>query len=133
MVIFQMCTPLESTDLVRVEQEFGIVLPDDYKTGITTINGGALSNAYIVVEPLGEVPYCRNVPLHREARGNIYDLFESINDGAVTLFPFGSVGNGDYFCFDFAASTVVLYLHEIQSTVDVCDTFTQLMDRLTEE
>ena len=132
MVIFQMCTPLDNADLDRVEQELGIVLPDDYKTQIASINGGALPDAYTQVEPLGEIPYCRNVPLRREVRGNIYDLIECFNDGTVTLFPFGSVGNGDYFCFDLTSNSVVLYLHEVQSTTPVCDTFTQLLDRLTE-
>lgn len=40
---------------------------------------------------------------------------------------FASVGNGDYFCFDLESDTVVLYLHETQTTQYVCDSFSCLM------
>lgn len=123
-------TPIPQSDLEHLEEELHIKLPEDYKAQIGPINGGALQDASIPMPQLGGVPYSRNVPLHKGARAGIYDLIPMFNSGTITIFPFASVGNGDYFCFDFAADTVVLYLHEIQETRYVCDTFTQLMDML---
>lgn len=122
--------PLTCSDLLNLETELDITLPDDYKARIGTINGGALPNAYILMPQLGEVPYSRNIALHKGARAGIFDLVHILNSGKITLFPFAGVGNGDYFCFDLINNTVVLYLHEIQETRYVCDTFTQLMDKL---
>ncbi len=125
--------PLSRFDVDSLEKKLQVKLPDDYKEQIGPINGGALRNAYIVIPRLGEVPYSRNVALHKGAQAGIYDLLPIFNGEVVKLFPFASVGNGDYFCFDLETNTVVLYLHELQSTRYVCDTFTQLMERLVEE
>ena len=125
--------PLTESYLNSLEKELNITLPEDYKAQIGPVNGGALRNAYIELPRLGKVPYSRNVALHKCAQAGIYDLFPIFNcvDGA--LFPFASVGNGDYFCFDLVSETVVLYLHEIQSTYNVCKTFTELMNRVISE
>ena len=126
-------TPLFHSNIDSLEEELNIKLPSDYKTQIGPINGGALRNAYIKLPRLGEVPYSRNVSLHKDAKASIFDLIGIFNDGAIRLFPFANTGCGDYFCFDLLNNTVVLYLHEIQSTVYVCDTFTQLLEQLITE
>ena len=125
--------PLSLSDVESLEKELKIHLPEDYKVQIGPINGGALRNTYIELPQLGIVPYSRNIALHKGARAGIYDLFPIFNCEAVVLFPFASVGNGDYFCFDLVSKTVVLYLPEIQSTHYVCKTFTELMNRIVHE
>lgn len=122
--------PLDIGDVNRLEKEMEINLPDDYKQQIGPINGGALRNAYIELHQLGKIPYARNIALHKEAQSGIWDLIDVLNEENYRLFPFASVGNGDYFCFDLLNNAVVLYLHETQSTVYVCDTFSQLIDSL---
>lgn len=124
--------PLSRFDVDSLEKELQVKLPDDYKEQIGPINGGALRNTYVVIPRLGEVPYSRNVALHKGAQAGIYDLLPIFNGEVVKLFPFASVGNGDYFCFDLEANNVVLYLHELQSTRYICDSFTQLIDCLVE-
>lgn len=126
-------TPLSLTDVDNLEKELNIELPFDYKLLVVSINGGALRNTYISLPHFGKVPYSRNVPLHKGARASIYDLIGIFNNAIIRLFPFASVGNGDYFCFDLVTNTVVLYLHETQSTQYVCNTFSQLLDNLIEE
>ena len=133
MIWLSIRAPLSRSDVDSLEKELRINLPDDYKEQIGPINGGALRDTYIVIPRLGKVPYSRNVALHKGAKAGIYDLLPIFNSETITLFPFASVGNGDYFCFDLEANTVVLYLHELQSTRYVCDAFTQLMERLVEE
>ena len=126
-------TPLTLADIMKVEKDLNISLPADYKSQIAPINGGALRNAYIRLPKLEDVPYSRNVSLHKDAQAGIYDLIDIFNDGSVKLFPFASVGNGDYFCFDLTTNTVVLYLHEIGKTIYVCDSFSQLLSKLVTE
>lgn len=121
--------PLTFNDIEQVEKELQIRLPRDYKEMIGPINGGALRNACVEVPGLGRVAFSRNVALQKGVRTGIHDLLPVFNeDSSIRLFPFASVGNGDYFCFDLYENTVVLYQHEIQSTCYVCDTFTQLID-----
>lgn len=125
--------PLCRSDVDSMEKELNIVLPEDYKSQIGPLNGGALRNTYINLPVLGKVPYSRNVALHKGARAGIYDLFPIFNGEKIRLFPFASVGNGDYFCFDLVSKTVVLYLHEIQETRYICKTFTELLNNLISE
>ena len=121
---------LNQSDIDGIEKELGIKLPKDYKVQIGPINGGALINTYINLPQIGSVPYARNVALHKGAKAGIHDLLPIFNSDNIHLFPFASAGNGDYFCFDLDANHVVLYLHELQSTFYVCDSFTQLLDNL---
>ena len=126
-------TPLTTDEISFLESQLPIILPSDYKEQIGPINGGALRNAYIHLPPLGQVPYARNVPLQKNAKAGAYDLAQIINPGPIRLFPFGIVGNGDYFCFDLPTDTVLLYLHETGETIYVCDSFTQLLTMIVTE
>ena len=123
--------PLTITEVESLEQEFDIKLPQDYKNIIGPINGGALRNAYIEVMNLGKVAFSRNVSLQKDVKSGVRDLLPALNDKVIQLFPFASVGNGDYFCFDLTENIVVLYQHEKQTTVYVCNTFSQFLKKLT--
>jgi hypothetical protein len=79
-------TPLRRSDVDSLEKELRIKLPDDYKEQIGPINGGALRNTYIKLPRLGEVPYSRNVSLHKGATAGIYDLLPIFNCEEITLF-----------------------------------------------
>ena len=64
---------------------------------------------------------------------DIVELYKILDGGSKSYFPFGSVGNGDYMCFDLKKNNrVVLYINEIQKVYYLCDTFTQFIDGLTE-
>lgn len=122
--------PLSISDVESIEKEYNLTLPSDYKNTIGPINGGALRNASIEVPGGDRVAFSRNVALQKGARAGIHDLLPIFNEGDICLFPFASVGNGDYFCFDLKNNTVVLFQHELQSVIFVCDTFSQFLKKL---
>ena len=121
---------ISDEEIEQLEVELKIKLPKDYKRMIGKINGGALKNAYIKHATMDEIAYDRNVSLKREAKTNVYILIPIINEKEIKYFPFGSVGNGDYFCFDLDKNQVVLYIHELQIFKYVCDTFEQLLSMI---
>lgn len=120
--------PLTISDIEQVERDLSIRLPSDYKRTIGPINGGALKDAYVKVPGVGNVPYTRNVSLSKDSPASIHSILPALNKSEITLFPFAGVGNGDYFCFDLRANTVVFWMHETGNVFPVCDTFTQLLD-----
>lgn len=122
--------PLTISDIEQVERDLSIRLPSDYKRTIGAINGGALKDAYVKVPGVGNVPYTRNVSLSKDAPASIHALLPALNKSEITLLPFAGVGNGDYFCFDLCTNTVVFWMHETGNVFSVCDTFTQLLDRI---
>ena len=118
---------LSTEDLISVEKEFKITLPEDFKEKIKDINGGALSSAYILVNDIGRICYSRNVPLDKETRGNIYDIGKYVMNDGSALFPIASDDFGNYFCFDLKDSTVIFLDHETDKKLYICDTFTELL------
>ena len=123
--------PLSYDEIKDIAKLLNIPLPEDYCRIIGEINGGALVSAYCNVPKLGNVPYSRNVSLSKNAKVNAMLLYEQMKDS--NLFPFGSVGNGDYFCFDLLNNQVVLYQHETGAVWPVCKTFEEFLSRIIEQ
>ena len=124
--------PLSYEQIKAVERELDVNLPEDYCIKIGKINGGALSDAYIMHQTLGEISYSRNVSLSKKSRENIFTLYGIVSDEHNRLFPFGSVGDGDYFCFDLKNQNVVLWMHEMDAIEYICDSFTDLLQMIRE-
>lgn len=122
--------PLTYDEIKEMAKSLNISLPEDYCKIIGEINGGALVSAYCNVPRLGSVPYSRNVSLSKNAKVNAMLLYEQLKD--LNLFPFGSVGNGDYFCFDLLKKQVVLYQHETGAVWPVCKNFEEFLSRISE-
>lgn len=122
---------LSYENVIKVEQELKTDLPKDYLKLIGEINGGALKDSFVHIKKLGNISYSRNVSLDKNDRGNIFLLFDSFQ--LLNLFPFASVGNGDYFCFDLSDSKVVLWRHELNDTLPICESFTELMKMIEAE
>ena len=114
-------------------KKYSVLLPEDYRLSIGDINGGGLVSARVYVQGIGNVPYSRNITLADDKRGNAFSLFNIFDEGKRKYFPFGDVGNGDYFCFDINKNQVVLYCHETQETVFVCNTFTEFLKMIIDE
>lgn len=123
--------PLSYGEIKEIAKSLNIQLPEDYCRVIGEINGGALVSAYCNVPKLGNVPYSRNVSLSKNVKVNAMILYEQLKD--LNLFPFGSVGNGDYFCFDLTNNQVVLYQHETEAVWPVCKTFDEFLSRIKEK
>ncbi|MFR0987932.1 MAG: SMI1/KNR4 family protein [Anaerobutyricum hallii] len=127
------CKKLTKADILKVEDCIKTRLPEDYRNQIIKINNGALQRAYYSTKDIGEIAYSRNMDLSKNATTNAVELYKILDGGSKSYFPFGSVGNGDYMCFDLKKNNrVVLYINEIQKVYYLCDTFTQFIDGLTE-
>ena len=113
--------------------KYSVSLPEDYRSSIGDINGGGLISSYVNVKGIGDVAYSRNITLVDDKRGNAFSLFNVLDEGSKKYFPFGDVGNGDYFCFDLKKNQVVLYSHETQETFFVCNTFTEFLKMIIDE
>ena len=108
-----------------------IDLPDSYCRIIGPINGGALASGVCLVPKIGEVPYSRNISLNPDSKVNAIVLYEQYKDKRI--FPFGSVGNGDYFCFDLKNNSIILYQHENDAIISVCNSFEEFLALLDEK
>lgn len=124
--------PISEEEIITVQDELGIELPQDYCTMILDINGASLASAYYEDSVLGEIPYSSNLPLNRVSKINVFEMMERFQSEQKALFPFGSVGNGDYFCFDLSTGTVVLWQHENDEINYICGSFSSLMNNLKE-
>ncbi|OON87453.1 hypothetical protein BXO88_04055 [Oribacterium sp. C9] len=120
-------------EIDTLEKDLNVCLPKDYKEYIKDVNGAALKKVYYSDGRLGRIPYSRNINLLKSAKFGIYNIFHDFDKGTGRYFPFGSVGNGDYFCFDLKTNSVVLYEHETEAFHSICETFSQFIGSLKEE
>lgn len=121
---------LSYSEVKGIADKLNIKLPEDYCQEIGNINGGVLDEGVYFHPKLGGIPYSRNVNLCQNAKANAIELFNVLDEGSKKYFPFGSVGNGDYFCFDLKSQKVVLYSHESERVYAICDTFTELINEI---
>lgn len=124
--------PMTYVEVKSVAEELGVNLPEDYCNIIGPINGGALRTAFIEGPMKQRISYSRNVSLSKENKANIFLLYKDSLDFDKRYFPFGSVGNGDYFCFDLINHNVVLWQHEIDRCIYICQVFSELLDMIQE-
>jgi hypothetical protein len=117
-------------EVKAITNSINVNLPEDYCKLIGPINGGALVDTVCNVPGVGAVSYGSNISLSPNARTNALVLYEQFKEKA--LFPFGNVGNGDYFCFDLSENVIVLYQHENDKVVPVCKSFTVFLNLLEE-
>ena len=132
MMDWKRISALSKEDIDGLCKKHSVSLPEDYCRTVGAINGGALASAHIDVENLGCVPYSRNVTLTDDARGNAFSLYEAIDNSSKKYFPFGSVGNGDYYCFDMRTQHVVYYQHETQKVYEICKSYSEFVALLKE-
>lgn len=122
--------PMTYEEVIDVMNMNDVILPDDYCRWIGPVNGAAADGVIVNAPGLGEISYERNVPLNSESSLSAFRLREYMPE--KSLFPFGSVGNGDYFCINMDTGSIVLYMHEQMKTIKVCDTFREFM-QITDE
>lgn len=121
---------LTANEIKNITKAQGIKLPEDYCAKIGEINGGRLKKAFINVKGIGDVAYSGNLNLLESARGNAIVLYKILQNRNVGGFPFGDVGNGDYFCFDMSNGSVFLWMHETEKKAYICDSFSNFLDKL---
>lgn len=130
---WKFCKALKKGTLSKIEKMYDIQLPEVYKKFIEQYNAGALVNGYYICTDGKKIPYSSNLNLMIESKFNAMILFEIIDDGCKKIFPFGNVGNGDYFCFDLQTEKVVLYKHELGEKIILEECFNNFLSKLAED
>jgi hypothetical protein len=126
-------SPITMDDVLFVEKETGLMLPEDYVVCVLQHNGGTpIPSGLPDIET--EIDHLHS--LNKEDEDFVliyYRLFEKESNGL--LFPFGSDGCGNYFCFLYKNKkdknpTVVFYDHEVQRITFLALTFSDLLNSL---
>lgn len=122
---------ISKEEIDELEEKLNLHLPEDYKMAMLHIHCGAPKKQSVFVKGMGLCSYSRNLPLSEKRKGNVFTLYETMKERRHQLFPFASVGNGDYFCFDLSHENQVVYwFHEEDAIYPVCQTFRELVEML---
>ena len=113
-------------DIERIEKEFNISLPEEYKTQILNLFDVNYSHSYISVPKLGKVTYRENLSLNKKSKYSIYDIYGiAIKD--TRYFPFAETEFGDFYCIDLKDNQIVLWQHETNKAIIICNSFNHLL------
>lgn len=138
------------------EDKFQLKFPEDY-TECIRYNHGALPEPCLFKVNGKERIFAELLSLEIDSRGNIYNTYNRIKEALPEkVIPFATDPSGNFICFDYIDDEtnpkVVFWYHEISvaeddldeeelenNTLDelqreaieyVCDSFTELMDKL---
>ena len=109
-------------DIEKIEQEFKISLPEEYKSKILDLLDINYSGSYISIPLLGKVTYRENLSLNKKRKYNIYDIYGIVIKD-TRYFPFAETEFGDFYCIDLKDNKIILWQHETDHTIKICDSF----------
>lgn len=113
-------------DIEKIENEFNISLPEEYKDQILELLDKDYSGSYISVPKLGKVTYRENLSLNKKSKYSVYDIY-GITIQDTRYFPFAETEFGDFYCIDLKNGKIVLWQHETEKTINICESFNHLL------
>lgn len=123
----------EANELDVIEVQYGFCIPKDLKTCLTVNNGGMPNKTRVPLKDGGEVVFGYLISFSSEEVEDFYDILESFglcSNGQLSVFPFACDPTGNLFC---AGDNGIVFLdHETDEMFRICDTFTQLLEKLVD-
>lgn len=126
MELFDFKKNISVEDIKFLEKSFCIELPNDYKENILLLNGKSYIYTYILHSKLGELDFSGFISLNKEDEYNIYDIYGKVIE-SLRYFPFADTDFGDYYCFDLDKKKIVLWNHEMNKVIQICESFTKFL------
>lgn len=138
--VWKTVRPATLQDIAKVEQEWGVSLPDDYKSLAVTHQGMAPTPSVLDIGR-GNTVVCELLTLSFDEEhwaSSMLDVYPSIQDYIPRgIYPFAATGAGDFICFDYRsdrnAPKVVFYFTEEageQAIRWVADSFSDFLSKL---
>lgn len=127
--------------LSRLEAEWNVILPEDFKSVVQNNNYGyPVPNVFDTEKTKGRV-FAGLLNFDLREKSNVLKDYLAIKDRLpVKIYPFAEDSSGNFICFDFTTPkpTVILWNHEGRivngkDTYDVefvADSFTDLLSKL---
>lgn len=124
---------LDDTELAVLEMQYRMMIPDDLKECIVQNNAGVPSITTVDIGNHSEKVFGGLLSFNKGDLDSFFDyvaMFESENGKSLKMFPFAIDPAGNFFCIEFGK--VVFYDHESDETSIICNTFTELINKLYE-
>jgi hypothetical protein len=116
--------PLSSFDILKnFEKDFGIVLPEEFKSFVMANNYAAPLPDEVTVDGFGEADIKRLLSFNRGDTENIHQVINRFLK--VSLIPFASDSYGNYFCF--LGDGVFFWEHETEEQYDLHCQFNEFL------
>ncbi len=121
----------EGTEVDVMEIKYHYPLPDDLKNCIQEHNGGVPVPCCFDFGDNKDKVFGGLLSFNEADTDSIYDfvgLFHNKDKSGLTMFPFGLDPAGNFLCVK--DKKIVFYDHETARVFPICNTFTQLLEKL---
>lgn len=121
----------EGTEVEAAEMKYHFKLPEDLRVCLTKHNAGVPSLSTFDFGENKEMVFGGLLSFNKDDLDCFYDyvsLFERADGKGLKMFPFALDPAGNFFCVK--DNKIVLYNHETDETIAICETFTQFLDML---
>jgi len=121
----------EGGEVDMMELKYHFRLPEDLKKCLEENNAGVPSKSTFDMGENTGMVFGGLLSFNDGDTDSFYDyvsLFEKLDGKGLKMFPFALDPAGNFFCVE--DNKIVLYDHETDETMVICDTFTEFLDML---
>ena len=120
---------VDPTAIERFESDHAVQFPLDLKEVLKAYNGGRPSLKYYDLGEIKDKEFKTLLSFNESDSETIYKAFKKIESNVhQTMIPFASDSAGNFFVVE--SDGICLWLHEIDKTVKICDSFTSFIAML---
>jgi len=124
-------TNISIDNIVKYEQEAGIVLTDEIKEFILTHNYARPEKNTFDTKDSKERVFLKLLSFNHDDKENVFDVYSSLKkELPVGIVPIAMDPFGNFICLDANNSTVVFWKHEDSKIEFISDTFPHLINSL---
>ncbi len=130
--------PVAPGELEAIEQQWGVSLPDEYRS-VVSIHQGMTPNPHIIDIGRGDSSICTLLTISEDESSHTYSIRDAygllrphIPSG---IYPFALTGSGEYACFDYrdAPNQPRIVLVTVETDIyPIADSFSEFLERLHE-
>lgn len=128
--------PTAPGELESIERQWGVSLPDDYRS-LVSIYQGMTPNPHIIDIGRGNSSICAFLTISEDESSHIYsirDAYEILKPHLPPgIYPFALTGGGEYVCFDYrdAPSHPRIVFITVETDVHpIADSFSEFLEKL---
>ncbi|WP_375772863.1 SMI1/KNR4 family protein [Archangium gephyra] len=128
--------PVEPGEIESIERQWGVSLPDDYRS-VVSMHQGMTPNPHIIDIGRGDSSICAFLAISEDESSHTYsirDAYELLKPHIpLGVYPFALTGGGEYVCFDYrgAPSQPRIVFVTVETDIHpIADSFSEFMEKL---
>lgn len=128
--------PVAPGELETLEQQWGVSLPSEYRSIVST-HQGMTPNPHIIDIGRGDSSICAFLTISEDELSRVYSIRDAHNlmkpHTPPGIYPFALTGSGEYVCFDYRAAPIqprIIFVTVEMDIFPIANSFSEFLEKL---